>query len=124
MNTILVSGSNVEVNVSVYLYLDTSYPSPNMWIAYCPSLNVVGYGYGQEAAKKDFEFVLNQYLAEQLKNHTLEEDLHHFGWHKSHNSFDEPKATTLASRDKVFSDVLNAPSYSKINVATTIPAFA
>lgn len=124
MNTILVQGNSVKVNVSVYVFLDTDYPKPNMWIAYCPSLNIIGYGYGEDAAKKDFEFMLDEYFTEQLKNKTLEQDLKNFGWKKYNKAFDEPKATDLAAHDEMFSEVLNAPMYSKINIGNTYPAYA
>ena len=62
------------------MYLDTEHPDDDMYIAYCPSLNLVGYGNGEDKAKQDFQWMMSDYLCEMLRQGTLEEDLLGLGW--------------------------------------------
>ena len=43
MNTIQVKENSVNAELSVYLYKDDSYPNGDMYIAYCPELDLTGY---------------------------------------------------------------------------------
>ena len=80
MNAIKLSSKGIQVKVSVFLYLDTDHPDDDMYIAYCPSLNLVGYGNGEDKAKQDFQWMMSDYLCEMLRQGTLEEDLLGLGW--------------------------------------------
>lgn len=124
MNTITIQDKCLKVNVSVYVFQDKGYPKKNMYIAYCPSLNITGYGLGKIAAKKEFEYLLNEYITEQLQNGTLTRDLIQLGWKQYQSAFDEPKTTDMITHDDLLSDVLNTPTYSKINIGTTYTAYA
>ena len=80
MNTIKVSSKGIEVKVSVFVYLDTDYPKKGMFIAYCPSLDLIGYGVGEENARKDFEWIMEDYFSDMMSQGTLQEDLMSHGW--------------------------------------------
>ena len=54
MNRISIKNNTIDVAVSGYVYLDKDHPDGDIYIAYCPSLNLVGYGHGENAAKKGF----------------------------------------------------------------------
>ena len=75
MNSIKVSNKGIEINVSVFVYKDLDYPNGDMYIAYCPELDLVGYDTTNRKARKSFEFVLKDYLDDTIENGTLEEDL-------------------------------------------------
>ena len=85
MSTIKRSGNNVSVEVSVFVYKDMDYPNGDMYIAYCPELDLVGYDTTNRKARKSFEFVLKDYLEYTIENGTLEEDLVEHGWKKYKN---------------------------------------
>lgn len=70
------------MNVSVFVYKDLEYPNGDMYIAYCPELDLVGYDTTEGKAKKDFRVVLSEYLEYALQNGTLEADLISHGWRK------------------------------------------
>ncbi len=82
MSTIRKSGNNISVELSVFVYKDLDYPNGDMYIAYCPELDLVGYDTTNRKARKSFEFVLKDYLDYTLEKGTLEADLIKHGWRK------------------------------------------
>ncbi len=127
MNRISIKNNTIDVAVSVYVYLDKDHPDGDIYIAYCPSLNLVGYGHGENAAKKDFEFVLSDYLKEQMDNHTLREDLIAQGWKRFNHSdidFDEPMPSDMIGKDEQLEEVINTLPYSRINQSLADFAYA
>lgn len=127
MNRIVIKGNELDVAVTVYVYHDMSHPDGDVYIAYCPSLNLVGYDHGEVLAKKDFEYVLTEYLKEQMSNKTLKEDLMAHGWKRSNHSdldFGEPMPMDMIGSDKQLEEVINTLPYSRINQSLAIPAYA
>lgn len=122
MNSIKLSNKGIEVKVSVLVYLDTEHPDGDMFIAYCPSLNLIGYGNGEENAKKDFEWIMEDYLDDMMSQGTLEKDLLSLGWTETKKSFNEPKISFLVSHNKQLADVIDKGNYRSINVDKTCPA--
>ena len=115
MNTIQVNKKDVKVNVSVFLFKDDG-----VYHAYCPELDLVGYDYSEDGAKKSFEYVLKDYLDYTIKNGTLEEDLIKHGWKKSKGgNVTEPTPTALLRGGKL-KDVLNMKEFQKYSVPITI----
>ena len=82
MSTIKKSGNKISVEVFVFVYKDINYPNGDMYIAYCPELDLAGYDTTDRKARKSFEFVLKDYLDYTLKKGTLHEDLIKHGWRK------------------------------------------
>jgi len=64
----------LEVSVSVYLFKEN-----DVYVAYCPSLDLSGYDYTEEAARADFEYTLQEYVKFQMQNETLDKDLMRHG---------------------------------------------
>ena len=124
MNMIKVSNKGIQVKVSVFVYLDTEHPDNDMFIAYCPSLNLVGYGNGEENAKKDFEWVMNDYLSDMVSQGTLEEDLRNHGWTFSQSVFSEPKISDMMTKDEDLKDFIDKGLYHRINIDKTCMALA
>lgn len=56
-NTITLSGQSVSVSVSVFLFKEGE-----VFIAYCPSLELSGYDTTEDKARADFEYVLKEWL--------------------------------------------------------------
>ena len=78
MNTIEINNTGIKIDVSVFLFKED-----DVFHAYCPELDLVGYDYTEEGAKKSFEWVLKDYLEYTVENGTLEQDLLSHGWRKS-----------------------------------------
>ena len=77
-NYISISDSGAKLSVSVIVFKEN-----DVYIAYCPSLDLSGYDHTEEAAKRDFEYVLHQWLTEQMESNTLHDDLRQHGWKMS-----------------------------------------
>lgn len=102
MSTIKRLGNNVSVEVSVFVYKDMEYPNGDMYIAYCPELDLVGYDTTNRKARKSFEYVLQDYLEYTIENGTLEEDLMEHGWRKFKNGkIAEPTYTEMLKRSQL-----------------------
>ena len=75
MNSVVLNGNNVKISVSVFLFKEGE-----VYIAYCPSLDLSGYDVTEENAKVDFEYMLKDWLKTQSVNKTLVKDLIEHGW--------------------------------------------
>ncbi|MBR1688477.1 MAG: hypothetical protein IJ710_08110 [Prevotella sp.] len=82
MGVIKKSGNHINLELSVFVYKDNDYPNGDMYIAYCPELDLAGYDTTNKKARKSFEFVLKDYLDYTTENGTLESDLLKHGWRK------------------------------------------
>lgn len=74
-NNIMKSDSKCEVLVEVTFVKEEKYI-----VAYCPALQLTGYGYTEEEAKKSFETELDIFLEETTKRGSLEKYLLENGW--------------------------------------------
>ena len=111
MNTIVINNTGIKLNVSVFLFKED-----DVFHAYCPELDLVGYDYTEDGAKKSFEFVLKDYLEYTVENGTLEEDLMNHGWRKSKTGkVTEPSASSLLRRSQL-KKVLGKREFSKYSV--------
>lgn len=116
MSSIVANNQGVRVEVSVFVYLDKDHPDKDVWVAYCPELDLVGSDYGEEAAKKSFEIVMKDYLDYTLEQGTLEEDLLSHGWQRSQDGrIVEPSYLSMVEAGKLDS-VVSKDSYSKYSV--------
>lgn len=116
MSTIKRSGNNISVEVSVFVYKDLDYPNGDMYIAYCPELDLTGYDTTDKKARKSFEFVLKDYLEYTIKEGTLEKDLVSHGWKRYKNGkLVEPTLDTMLKRTQLRT-ILNQNSYTKYSV--------
>ncbi len=77
MNAIEINHKCIKVDVSILFF-----KKDGVFHAYCPELDLVGYDYTEEGAKKSFEYVLKDYLEYTVGNGTLEQDLMNHGWRK------------------------------------------
>lgn len=87
-----ISDSGAKLSVSVIVFKEN-----DVYIAYCPSLDLSGYDHTEEAAKRDFEYVLRQWLTEQMESNTLHDDLRQHGW-KMNGTQCVPPILTLAPK--------------------------
>lgn len=120
MSTIKSDKQGIHVELSVFVYLDKNHPDKDVWIAYCPELDLVGCDHGKEAAKKSFEFVLQEYLDYTLQNNTLERDLIAHGWKKYKNGkLVEPTYKAMVRQGRL-DNVATLQNYSKYSLPMTI----
>lgn len=118
MGTITIDNNKVEGLLSVFVFLDTSHPKKNVWVAYCPELDLVGSDYGEENAKKSFETVLKEYINYTMKQGTLKEDLLSHGWQEKDNKWIKPSYKMLVKEGKL-DEVFEQQNFSKYSIPVT-----
>jgi hypothetical protein len=120
MGIIKRSANNISLELSVFVYKDIDYPKGDMYIAYCPELDLVGYDTTNRKARKSFEFVLKDYLDYTIQNGTLEEDLIEHGWRKFKNGkLAEPTYHEMLKRSQLKS-VLSQNRFSKYSIPVSV----
>lgn len=65
----------VEVSLEIALFQEDE-----IWVAYCPDLEISGYGDTEKEAKDSFDTMLDIFLKETHKKGTLEKCLLQLGW--------------------------------------------
>jgi hypothetical protein len=99
--------NKIKINVGVYIFKDN-----NIFIAYCPSLDLSGYGEDIDKAKESFDIVINEYIKTCSEKGTLESDLIHHGW-KIGEKMQMPKVSTLMRKNSAFRELLDKVDYTK-----------
>ena len=66
--------SCINLVLGVYIFTEEE-----IYIAYCPALDISGYGENEQEAKQSFGEVVRQYLDYCIHEHTLTEDLQSTG---------------------------------------------
>ncbi|MGV8964276.1 MAG: hypothetical protein ACOH2V_12980 [Candidatus Saccharimonadaceae bacterium] len=116
------SGKNkITVNLSVILFNEEE-----TVIAFCPALDIYGYGVNQEEAKSSFDIAIDEYFKYTINKNTLFTDLTSRGW-KVHGSktkksrLDPPSMSELLFSNADFGDIFNTHEFQKLNRAVEIP---
>lgn len=116
MEAIQINNNKIKGRLSVFVYKDSQHPDKDVWIAYCPELDLAGYDHGKENAMKSLEVVLSDYFEYGINNGTLEEDLIAHGWHKHKNGkIVNPSNFELMKKGKL-NNILPLQEYSKYSV--------
>lgn len=120
MSTFRQSSNSISIEVSVFVYKDANYPNGNMYIAYCPELDLAGYDTTNRKARKSFEYVLKDYLDYTLQNGTLESDLLKHGWRKlKDGKIVKPSLSSMLKQPQ-FKSVLSQNTYNKYPVPVLV----
>lgn len=106
----------LEVSVSVYVFKEN-----DVYVAYCPSLDLSGYDCTEEDARRDFEFHLQEYVKFQVQHDTLHKDLTRHGWEVKQRKAKGPEIGSLLRRTQL-RDVFRKPEYKMIRNTTDLKA--
>ncbi len=111
------SKAGVKANLELYSFVDDG-----VHIVYCPALDLSGYGYSIDEAKKSFSEVFEQHITYCINKNTLHEDLLKHGWNvrgKKSRDIKAPKLEDLLKRNEAFRDILKK-DYSKFKTEIEI----
>lgn len=111
------SKAGVKANLELYSFVDDG-----VHIVYCPALDLSGYGYSIDEAKKSFSEVFEQHITYCISKNTLQDDLLKHGWNvrgKKSKNIKAPKLEDLLQRNEAFRNILNK-DYSKFNTEIEI----
>lgn len=67
--------TNLKINTPVIFFKEN-----DITIAYCPTLELSGYGKNKKSAKASLKVVLSEYFRYAIENKTLGKDLKRLGW--------------------------------------------
>jgi hypothetical protein len=93
-------------------------------IAYCPALDVSGYGYSDEEAFNSFKLSLAEFFKYVTNKKTFEKEMVRMGWQISHNKHREmtpPPLTKLLEENDNFSRIFNDHSFLKEDFSVDLP---
>lgn len=107
--------TDIRLRVSVYTFRE----GENV-IAYCPSLDLSGYGRTQKEAKESFGIVMKDYLDYCTREGTLHEDLVNHGWSMASRQAAEPALTHMIRRNRELRGILDLPHYSKFSKTANV----
>lgn len=118
-NSIVITNELISIRVSVYMFEEGGSK-----IAFCPSLDLSGYGRTKKDAAADLEFVLKHWLMDQIENKTLREDLVAHGWEmESDGCAKEPSFAETVRRNAQLKRLGNK-EFSKKNKQLRLPCYA
>lgn len=110
-NSIAIHGNRIDIKVGVFVFKEGDF-----YIAYCPSLDLAGYSDTKDEAKKDFEFILNDWLETQVANNTLSHDLASHGWSVGKDGGREPSIDDIPNKEEI-NRIVNLPEYIKTSMS-------
>lgn len=110
-NCIQIDQGKVSVKVSVFIFKDGK-----SWIAFCPSLDLSGYATTEKGAKKDFTWMLQDWLNTQISSKSLEQDLKQQDWIVGKGKWSEPDVKELLSKNDLMDFVIDQPRFVKTDV--------
>ena len=93
-------------------------------IAYCPALDVSGYGKSDEEAIESFKISLNEFFKYSTNKKTFEKEMERMGWTISHNNsktMTPPPMAKLLLENENFSRIFNEHSYYKEDLTIEMP---
>ncbi len=119
MDKIKVSDKTINSELAVFLFKeDKSY------IAYCPALDLSGYGVTETEARESFNTVLKEYFDYATEHGTLYEDLMKHGWNFKRHEVETPRISMLILKNEELSDILDQKDFKKYNEPIKVPSFA
>lgn len=113
LNYISFGKDGVEISVSLFVFIEGE-----TYIAYCPSLDLSGYDLTEEKARADFDYMLTDYLTDQLRNGTLRADLAAHGWKMDKAKGNEPDLSDMLGTNEQLRSLVTH-SFKKTNVNRT-----
>jgi hypothetical protein len=109
----------VNLSLEVLLFREREYI-----IAYCPALDLAGYGRDADHARRDFEEVLEMTLDYMIKKRTLAADLRAHGWKVRKNRAVMPLTDDEMRESDLVKEILGGKEYQSYRKELNIPAMA
>lgn len=109
--------ARIKANLSVVLFKED-----NIHIAYCPAVNVYGYGETDSEAKKSLEVCLSEFFKYTINKNTLTSELEALGWKiKNQSKVRPPEFSTLLSKNSELKAIFDSKPFRKFDKGFAIP---
>ena len=119
-----VESGNKKVSVNLQMF---SFKDGDMFILYCPALDLSSYGMTEDDAKDSFEQVLETTITYWINKNTLKKDLLKHGWEiksTKQRKIKAPSFEKLFSKSAALRDILNNKEFKKFDKNIGLPEFA
>lgn len=119
-----ISFDNHKVQLSLDLII---FKENNVHVAYCPPLEIYGYGNNEDEAQKSFKISLSEFFRYCPNKNTLRLELKRLGWQlkkSKHKPMVPPKITDLLSSNENLSRIYNNHDFMKTATSVSIPSVA
>ncbi len=93
-------------------------------IAYCPALDISGYGNNEDEAKRSFEISLSEFFRYLINKKTVEKEFKRLGWKIKKDNVKKmipPSMSELLSNNENFSRIFNNFPFRKIDERIALP---
>ena len=118
------SDGRTKVSFSVGVYL---FKEGETFIAYCPALDVSGYGNTETESKESFAQSVGMYIEYCLHKNTLVQDLQKHGWSiksMKQRKIKAPDFDTMLRNNEDFREIIETKDYTKYSENVRIPVMA
>jgi predicted RNase H-like HicB family nuclease len=98
----------------------------NIYYAYMPSFDLMGYGNTEDEAKDSLTVVLDEFLRYALNKNTLFIEMQRLGWkiRSKKKPMYAPQMSDLINSNDHLRDIVNSKQYTTLNYQVNVPAFA
>jgi len=111
------SASKVNINVPII-----EYQEDEMFYAYCPPLDLIGYGLTETEARESWETILCEYLQYGLNKKTLFKDLESRGWKiRKKHTVQPPAFSWMLQNYDELGEIYNNHNFKKSEQSVTMP---
>jgi hypothetical protein len=113
---------NRKIDMSLPLII---FQEDDVYIAYCPALDLTGSGNTEQQAIESFNIVIGEYFLYTTRKNTLADDLKQHGWIIRKNRSRQmrpPDLSRLLETNKDFSEIFNKHQFRKIDQRVQVPA--
>jgi len=103
-NTISNNGNSLNVVLDVIVFTDD-----NLFYAYSPALDLLGYGVDSDEAEKSFDINFDEFVKFTMENKTLDDELEKLGWkkkNKADDAFTPPDLSQLFRKNNQLKDIV------------------
>ena len=116
------SGEAVKAGLEIYKFKEN-----DMYVIYCPSLDLSAYGRTEEEVESEFGEVFRIHITYCLNNNTLADDLRSHGWNfKSlkQKTIKAPTIQEMLQKNELLRDIIYNKDYVKQSECVQIPQMA
>jgi len=122
----IISGEWKSANSTIELTIPLIvFQQDNTYIAYCPALDLSGYGNTENEAYESFNVVMGEYFLYTTRKKTLADDLRKRGWIVRNNKtkpMRPPELSKLLETNKDFNRIFNNFPFKKIDQLVSVPS--
>ena len=100
-----------------------TFKEDDCFFVYCPSLDLIGYGYTEQEANDSFNIVIDEYLKYTTEHGTLIADLEQRGWKIKDNrkKITPPRLSDSLKRNNDLKNIINYNSFNKFDIPVGMP---